>query len=134
MSTREQLQARLDSLYRLPRHAWPNTTGYPQKWGMELRQALDAEIDALEAQLAALPPDSAEVAPDGDRFADLLNELPWQVAEQLAQQNQAVRELIAKWDREADAYGLYETKAAKRSCARELEAALQVAGAQGGKS
>lgn len=41
-----------------------------------------------------------------------------------------VTELVAKWDKEADAYGLLETKAAKRSCARELEQALTAEQAQ----
>ena len=35
-----------------------------------------------------------------------------------------LRELVGKWNREADGYGNYSMKETKRSCARELEQAL----------
>ena len=44
--------------------------------------------------------------------------------DKLANRDKELRELVAKWDREADAYGTYTMKEQKRWCARELEALL----------
>ena len=46
-------EARLEVLHRLSAHAWPDKTSYPQKFGVELRNALQDELIKAMDEVAA---------------------------------------------------------------------------------